>query len=43
MRVQLAACAGTVAFLPYAAMKLVWVSGGTFAGISGKELTSSPR
>ncbi|MFI6448021.1 hypothetical protein [Kitasatospora sp. NPDC050543] len=36
--VQFAACAGTVAFLPYAAMKLVWVSGGTFAGVSGKEM-----
>ncbi|WP_369179589.1 hypothetical protein [Streptomyces mutabilis] len=36
--VQLAACAGTVAFLPYAAMKLVWASGGTFAGVSGAEM-----
>ncbi|MFD5004105.1 hypothetical protein ACFWMV_14455 [Streptomyces mutabilis] len=36
--VQLAACAGTVAFLPYAAMKLVWASGGTFAGLSGAEM-----
>jgi hypothetical protein len=36
--VQLAACAGTVAFLPYAAMKLVWASGGTFAGIAGEEM-----
>jgi D-alanyl-D-alanine dipeptidase len=35
--VQLAAIAGTVAFLPYAAMKLVWAFGGTFAGISRKE------
>jgi len=38
LRVQRAACAGTVAFLPYAAMKLIWVSGGTFAGVSGKEM-----
>ncbi|MFK4693702.1 hypothetical protein RKD22_006637 [Streptomyces pristinaespiralis] len=36
--VQLAACAGTVAFLPYMAMKLVWATGGTFAGISGEEM-----
>jgi hypothetical protein len=39
-RVQFAAWAGTVAFLPYAAMKLVWVSGGTFAGVSGKEMVA---
>ncbi|MFE6056581.1 hypothetical protein ACFQ6N_38065 [Kitasatospora sp. NPDC056446] len=38
LRVQLAACAGSVAFLPYVAMKLVWVFGGTFAGISGQEM-----
>ncbi|GAA1535496.1 hypothetical protein GCM10009730_50860 [Streptomyces albidochromogenes] len=36
--VQLAACAGTVAFLPYAVMKLIWASGGTFAGITGQEM-----
>ncbi|MFH9293935.1 hypothetical protein [Streptomyces sp. NPDC017520] len=36
--VQLAACAGTVAFLPYAAMKIVWVSGGTFAGNTGEQM-----
>ncbi|SCL44824.1 hypothetical protein GA0070606_0469 [Micromonospora citrea] len=36
--VQLAACVGTVAFLPYAMMKLVWASGGTFAGVSGREM-----
>ncbi|MGW7094059.1 hypothetical protein [Streptomyces sp. NPDC054874] len=36
--VQLAACAGTVAFLPYVAMKLVWVSGGTFAGVTGEQM-----
>ncbi|OKJ13773.1 hypothetical protein AMK19_10175 [Kitasatospora sp. CB01950] len=39
--VQLAACAGTVAFLPYAAMKLVWVSGGTFAGIGYEEMIAT--
>jgi hypothetical protein len=36
--VQLAACAGTVSFLPYAAMKLIWASGGTFAGMTGEEM-----
>ncbi|MFE7182455.1 hypothetical protein [Streptomyces erythrochromogenes] len=36
--VQLAAWAGTLAFLPYAAMKMVWASGGTFAGITGEEM-----
>ncbi|WP_286158021.1 hypothetical protein [Streptomyces sp. CB03911] len=41
--VQLSACAGTVAFLPYAAMKLVWVSGGTFAGISNKEMIATSK
>ncbi|MEU8927963.1 hypothetical protein AB0D10_44885 [Kitasatospora sp. NPDC048545] len=35
--VQLAAVVGTVAFLPYAGMKLVWATGGTFAGISSEE------
>ncbi|MFJ5234734.1 hypothetical protein ACIQBJ_33150 [Kitasatospora sp. NPDC088391] len=37
VRVQLAAVGGSVAFLPYVAMKLVWAFGGTFAGISGEE------
>ncbi|MFE5859110.1 hypothetical protein ACFQ77_00965 [Streptomyces virginiae] len=37
-RVQLSAWAGTLAFVPYAAMKLVWASGGTFAGITGEEM-----
>ncbi len=41
--VQLAACAGTVAFLPYVAMKLVRVSGGTFAGVSGASEPVTPR
>jgi hypothetical protein len=36
--IQLAACAGTLAFVPYAAMKLVWAFGGTFAGITGEEM-----
>ncbi|WP_406200803.1 hypothetical protein OH807_20290 [Kitasatospora sp. NBC_01560] len=33
--VQLAALAGTVAFVPYVVMKLTWAFGGTFAGLSG--------
>ncbi|MFD7029225.1 hypothetical protein ACFWAR_14445 [Streptomyces sp. NPDC059917] len=36
--VQLTALAGTLAFVPYAAMKLVWASGGTFAGITGAQM-----
>ncbi|MGA5499411.1 hypothetical protein ACPCSP_34445 [Streptomyces cinereoruber] len=36
--VQLAAGAGTVSFLPYAAMKLIWASSGTFAGMTGEEM-----
>lgn len=32
------AWAGTVAFLPYAAMKQIWAFGGTFAGTSGAEM-----
>ncbi|MFV2117453.1 hypothetical protein ACE14D_03015 [Streptomyces sp. Act-28] len=36
--VRLAACAGTAAFLPYTAMKLIWAFGGTFAGITGEEM-----
>lgn len=36
--VQLAAWAGTLAFLPYAAMKTYWASGGTFAGVTGEEM-----
>lgn len=36
--VQRAAWAGTLAFVPYAAMKLVWAFGGTFAGITGEEM-----
>ncbi|MFF7992365.1 hypothetical protein ACFZDG_21530 [Kitasatospora xanthocidica] len=36
--VQLAALAGTLAFLPYVVMKLVWALGGSFAGISGDEM-----
>ncbi|WP_285566598.1 hypothetical protein [Streptomyces sp. RTGN2] len=41
--VQLAACAGTVAFLPYAAMKLIWASGGTFAGMTGAEMRAASK
>ncbi|MFI9330470.1 hypothetical protein ACIGZJ_23360 [Kitasatospora sp. NPDC052868] len=40
-RVQLAACAGTLAFAPYVAMKLVWVLGGTFAGTDGAEMRAA--
>lgn len=36
--IQLASWAGTLAFVPYAAMKLVWASGGMFAGITGEEM-----
>ncbi|WP_327350320.1 hypothetical protein [Streptomyces sp. NBC_01304] len=36
--VQLVAWVGTVAFLPYAAMKQIWAFGGTFAGTSGTEM-----
>nr|WSX53774.1 hypothetical protein OG409_35555 [Streptomyces sp. NBC_00974] len=41
--VQLAAGAGTAAFLPYVVMKFVWASGGTFAGISGGEMRAISR
>ncbi|MFF2039513.1 hypothetical protein ACFVVX_03735 [Kitasatospora sp. NPDC058170] len=40
-RVQLAACAGTLAFAPYVVMKLVWVLGGTFAGTDGAEMRAA--
>ncbi|MFD3817073.1 hypothetical protein ACFWRZ_18560 [Streptomyces rubiginosohelvolus] len=36
--VQLTSWAGTLAFLPYAAMKTYWASGGTFAGVTGEEM-----
>ncbi|WP_380277903.1 hypothetical protein [Kitasatospora purpeofusca] len=36
--VHLAALAGSAAFVPYAAMKLLWASGGTFAGVSGSDM-----
>ncbi|WP_257132990.1 hypothetical protein [Streptomyces sp. ms184] len=36
--VQLTAWAGTLAFLPYGAMKTHWASGGTFAGVTGEEM-----
>lgn len=37
-RVRLLAYAGAAAFLPYAAMKMTWVLGGTFAGLSGAQM-----
>lgn len=36
--VQVAALAGTGAFLPYIAMKLIWALGGTFAGMDGAQM-----
>ncbi len=39
--VQRAAWTGTLAFVPYAAMKLVWASGGTFAGTTGQEMLAA--
>ncbi|MFH9349455.1 hypothetical protein [Kitasatospora sp. NPDC017646] len=39
--VQLAAWAGSLAFLPYVVMKLIWASGGSFAGVSGDEMYAS--
>ncbi|WP_195911047.1 hypothetical protein [Streptomyces kaniharaensis] len=39
--VQLAACAGTLAFVPYAVMKLNWALGGSFAGVDGAEMRAS--
>ncbi|MFD3514002.1 hypothetical protein [Streptomyces sp. NPDC058657] len=41
--VQLTALAGALAFLPYAAMKTVWATGGTFAGVSGAEALAVSR
>lgn len=38
--IQFAACAGTAAFIPYTVMKLIWATGGTFAGVSGQEGTA---
>ncbi|WP_326688618.1 hypothetical protein OIE63_16640 [Streptomyces sp. NBC_01795] len=42
-QVQCAAWAGTVAFVPYAAMKLNWALGGTFAGTSGDEILATSQ
>ncbi|GGU67236.1 hypothetical protein ACIG0C_02065 [Kitasatospora aureofaciens] len=39
--VQLAAWAGSLAFLPYVVMKLIWAFGGSFAGVSGDEMYAS--
>ncbi|MGW3045130.1 hypothetical protein ACWC9T_34965 [Kitasatospora sp. NPDC001159] len=36
--VQLAACSGTLAFVPYVLMKVIWAFGGSFAGISGDQM-----
>ncbi|MFH8379833.1 hypothetical protein ACH4E7_02660 [Kitasatospora sp. NPDC018058] len=36
--VQLTAWAGTLAFVPYVVMKLIWAFGGSFAGISGDQM-----
>ncbi|MFK0257923.1 hypothetical protein [Streptomyces sp. NPDC090445] len=38
---QLVAWAGSLAFVPYAAMKLVWAFGGTFAGVTGEEMLAT--
>ncbi|MCT9930473.1 hypothetical protein N5079_09615 [Planotetraspora sp. A-T 1434] len=37
-RVRALAYVGAVAFLPYAAMKMTWALGGTFAGVSGAQM-----
>ncbi|MEU9476050.1 hypothetical protein [Streptomyces sp. NPDC048191] len=42
-RAQLAACAGTMAFVPYIAMKSFWALGGTFAGTSKEEMLAVSR
>ncbi|MEU8886347.1 hypothetical protein [Streptomyces sp. NPDC048442] len=42
-RVRLAARAGVIAFLPYAVMKTIWATGGTFAGVSGAEVLAASR
>ncbi|MCK7624336.1 hypothetical protein MUU72_14700 [Streptomyces sp. RS10V-4] len=42
-RIQLAAVAGTAAFLPYCAMKLFWTLGGTFAGTDLAQILAVSR
>lgn len=42
-REWIVAAAGTVAFVPYVAMKVWWASGGTYAGLSGAELREASR
>lgn len=37
-RMNVVALVGTVAFLPYAVMKLIWAAGGAFAGVSGSQV-----
>ncbi|MEV5508324.1 hypothetical protein [Streptomyces orinoci] len=42
-RVQWAARAGALAFVPYAAMKMFWAMGGRFAGVGRAELQEASR
>ncbi|MFI0979171.1 hypothetical protein ACH4SP_19480 [Streptomyces sp. NPDC021093] len=42
-RVRLAVRAGVIAFLPYATMKTIWATGGTYAGVSGAEVLAASR
>ncbi|MFD4659948.1 hypothetical protein ACFWP2_30460 [Kitasatospora sp. NPDC058444] len=39
--VRLVAWAGTLAFVPYVLMKLLWAFGGSFAGVSGDQMYAS--
>ncbi|MFI9719883.1 hypothetical protein ACIHFE_09545 [Streptomyces sp. NPDC052396] len=40
---QVAAWVGAVAFAPYAAMKVIWATGGRFAGVSGADTLDESR
>ncbi|MGI5230482.1 hypothetical protein [Actinoallomurus sp. CA-142502] len=42
-RVRAAAWAGALAFVPYAAMKMVWAAGGTFAGMDRARVLAVSR
>ncbi|WP_329238723.1 hypothetical protein OG417_36335 [Actinoallomurus sp. NBC_01490] len=42
-RVRMVAWAGALAFVPYAAMKTVWATGGTFAGMDGARMLAAAR
>lgn len=42
-RVRATAWAGALAFVPYAAMKVVWATGGTFAGMDGARMLAISR